>query len=183
MLRLEGVIDAGADEKEKGCCGNPPSVVFTLASCCHCSRFPSQRNDSFPAAQPSPLCLPPVLVFCSTKSQMGEEELQKPFLFKTHLVKLAFPDCWTGDAACERTSNLYLICFIRRGLHHANPIKIRRAPAREGHVHVAVCLLALPYRARVSPHLSPEGSWDVVHSGCPVKCSAIQASYFTLQIL
>lgn len=68
---------------------------------------------------------------------MGEEKLQKPFLFKTHVVKLAFPDGWTGDAARERAGNLYLICFIRRGLHRANPIKIRRTPAGEGHVHVS----------------------------------------------
>lgn len=122
---------------------------------------------------------------------MGEEKLQKPFLFKTHLVKLAFPDCWTGDAARERTGNLYLISFIRRGLHHANPIKIRRAPAGEGHVHVSACgcLSLSPAMqghedlSRVSPHLSPKGSWDMLHSGCPVNCSAIQASYFTLRML
>lgn len=108
---------------------------------------------------------------------MGAEKLLEAFLFKSHLVKLALLDCRTGDAACESTGNLYFISFISGGLNRGNPIKIRRAPAGEGHVE-ETCLSLSPamggMRTRPRsppPHLSPKGSWDMLRSGCPVKCS------------
>lgn len=72
LEKLKGRWEEDPEERKQAtrkqrrrCCGNPPSVVFTLASCCHCSHFLSQRNASFLCShipQFSPLCLSPLLV-------------------------------------------------------------------------------------------------------------------------
>lgn len=62
--------------EDSRCCGNPASVVFTPASCCHCTYFLSQRNS--PISQLThPVVLLSVFIF-------------PPGLLKTFLLTWAY---------------------------------------------------------------------------------------------